>query len=56
MYKVHEEEGPDHDKIFKIGVYVGDDLRGSGSGPSKQAAQQEAAQKALEYYKKKQSE
>lgn len=51
IYKVLEEEGPDHDKIFNVGVYVSGKLRGKGSGPSKQAGQQEAAEKALVYYK-----
>lgn len=49
-YKVMDEEGPDHDKMFTIGVYIGDDLRGKGNGPSKQAAQQAAAEQALEKY------
>jgi ribonuclease-3 len=47
-YRVVEENGPDHDKIFMIGVYVGDTLYGKGSGASKQAGQQEAAAAALE--------
>ncbi len=46
-YRVMEEAGPDHDKIFTIGVYVGDTLYGKGSGSSKQAGQQEAAAHAL---------
>jgi ribonuclease-3 len=46
-YKVMDEAGPDHDKIFTIGVYVGDTLYGKGSGSSKQAGQQEAAAAAL---------
>lgn len=50
VYKVLEEDGPDHDKIFQVGVFVGDNKRGTGSGPSKQAAQQQAAQDALKYY------
>lgn len=50
QYKVLEEVGPDHDKIFTLGVFVGDLLMGKGSGPSKQAAQQEAARAALEAY------
>jgi ribonuclease-3 len=49
-YKVIEEEGPDHDKIFTVGVYVGDKLMGRGSGPSKQIGQQQAAQEALQKY------
>ena len=50
-YKVLAEEGPDHDKVFTLGVYVGDKLMGQGSGPSKQSAQQLAAQAALAKYK-----
>jgi ribonuclease-3 len=50
LYKVMSEEGPDHEKTFSVGVYVGNKLRGQGSGPSKQAAQQKAAETALEYY------
>jgi len=50
-YKVLSEEGPDHDKIFVLGVYIGDKLMGKGSGPSKQSAQQLAAQAALAEYK-----
>ena len=53
IYKVISEEGPDHDKVFTVGVYVAGKLRGRGMGPSKQAAQQEAAQIALEYYNAK---
>lgn len=47
-YRVVDEAGPDHDKVFTIGVYVGDTLYGKGSGSSKQAGQQEAAAAALE--------
>ena len=49
-YKVMSEEGPDHDKTFTVGVYVNNNLRGKGTGPSKQAAQQQAAVAALQYY------
>ncbi len=47
-YKVHKEEGPDHAKIFSIGVYLGDEFVAEGAGSSKQEAQIVAAQKALE--------
>lgn len=50
VYKVLSEEGPDHDKVFTIGVFVGGKLRGQGTGPSKQAGQQAAAAEALQYY------
>ena len=52
QYRVIEETGPDHDKTFTLGVYVGDKLMGTGSGPSKQVAQQQAAQAALDEYAK----
>lgn len=52
QYKVLDEIGPDHDKVFTIGVFVGEKLMGKGSGPSKQAGQQQAARNALEEYKK----
>lgn len=47
VYKVLEEVGPDHDKIFTLGVFVSGKLLGKGSGPSKQTAQQQAARAAL---------
>ncbi|HEU5121495.1 MAG TPA: ribonuclease III [Candidatus Saccharimonadales bacterium] len=50
QYKVLEEVGPDHDKVFTLGVFVGDTLMGKGMGPSKQFAQQEAARAALKTY------
>lgn len=49
-YVVLEEIGPDHDKVFTLGVYAGDRLVSKGIGPSKQAAQQEAAKAALKTY------
>ncbi len=50
QYRVIEETGPDHDKTFTLGVYVGEKLMGTGTGPSKQVAQQQAAQAALDEY------
>lgn len=50
VYRVLSEEGPDHDKLFTLGVYVGENLMGKGNGSSKQNAQQEAAKAALEAY------
>jgi ribonuclease III len=50
QYKVLEEVGPDHDKVFTLGVYVSGVLKGQGSGHSKQLAQQEAAKAALKAY------
>jgi ribonuclease-3 len=53
QYRVLEEIGPDHEKIFRLGVYVGETLMGVGEGPSKQIAQQQAATAALVAYKKR---
>lgn len=52
QYKVLSEEGPDHEKIFTVGVFVDSVLKGSGKGPSKQIAQQKAAEAALALYVK----
>lgn len=50
LYKVLSEEGPDHEKTFSVGVYVDNELKGEGAGPSKQAAQVAAATAALKNY------
>lgn len=50
VYKVLAEEGPDHDKIFTVGVYVNGTLKGKGTGPSKQIGQVGAAEAALKKY------
>ena len=49
-YVVLEEVGPDHDKVFTLGVFAGDRMVSKGTGPSKQSAQQEAAKAALKTY------
>lgn len=46
-YDVVREWGPDHDKHFIVGVLLGKELIAEGEGPSKQAAQEEAARNAL---------
>ncbi len=46
-YEVLKEWGPDHAKQFHVGVFLEKDLIGEGDGPSKQDAQQSAAQNAL---------
>lgn len=51
VYKVLDEQGPDHEKLFTVGVYLNDNLLGQGSGPSKQAAQVAAAEEALSKYR-----
>ena len=52
VYKVISEEGPDHDKVFTVGVYVDGKLLGKGIGPSKQSGQQHAAEQALKSYQR----
>lgn len=46
-YEVIKEWGPDHAKHFQVGVYLEKELIGEGAGPSKQDAQQAAAENAL---------
>lgn len=46
-YEVLEEWGPDHARNFKVGVFLEKELIGQGQGPSKQEAQQQAAEDAL---------
>lgn len=48
IYKLIEEIGPEHQKLFKVGVYAGDEYIASGEGRSKQEAELDAAKKALE--------
>ena len=47
-YKTLKEVGPDHDKQFTLGVFLGDVQVAIGTGPSKQEAEQKAAEKALQ--------
>ena len=46
-YEVLEQWGPDHAKNFRVGVFLEKELAGQGQGPSKQEAQQKAAEDAL---------
>lgn len=52
IYEVLEQWGPDHDKNFKMGVFIGKVKYGEGMGKSKQKAEQAAAKNALEGWKK----
>ncbi len=47
VYKVLEQSGPEHQKVFKVGVYSGKKMIASGEGRSKQEAELDAAKKAL---------
>lgn len=51
VYRTLREDGPDHDKMFTVGIYVGEALRGIGKGHSKQDAQAQAASEGIKYYK-----
>ena len=51
VYRTLKEEGPDHDKKFTVGVYVGNDLKGTGTGHSKQEAQTAAAREGVKKYR-----
>lgn len=51
-YEVISADGPDHNKVFTIGAYVGSTQWGLGVGTSKQAGQQNAAANALKTYQK----
>ncbi len=46
-YKVVNERGPAHAKIFTVGAYVNKILLGKGEGKSKQEAEENAAKEAL---------
>ncbi len=46
-YKTLKETGPDHDKKFTVGVFLGEEKVAEGEGDSKQDAEQDAARKAL---------
>lgn len=51
IYRTLKEEGPDHDKNFTVGAYVGDKLMGVGVGHSKQDAQTAAAREGVKKYR-----
>ena len=46
-YETLKQEGPDHDRIFTIGVYLKKELVAEGQGRSKQEAEQAAAEAAV---------
>ncbi|MDB4984061.1 MAG: ribonuclease ribonuclease [Patescibacteria group bacterium] len=48
IYKVLSESGPDHDKVFTVGIFFRDHKVAEGKGSSKQEAETAAARKALE--------
>ncbi len=46
-YRIIEEDGPPHDRVFHVEVRLGAKVYGKGSGKSKKEAEQSAAEKAL---------
>lgn len=46
-YQVVSQSGPDHDKLFVVGAFIGSEKVAIGEGRSKQEAEQAAAEKAL---------
>lgn len=50
-YDVVKESGPDHNKTFVMGAYIGSKMIATGTGSSKQKAEEEAAKNALKVQK-----
>lgn len=46
-YQTLKEEGPDHDRVFTVGVFIGAELVAEGEGRAKQEAEQVAAENGL---------
>lgn len=51
LYKVLEESGPAHSRKFRIGAYISNKFVSEGIGKSKREAEEDAAAKALEFFK-----
>jgi ribonuclease-3 len=51
QYRLINRSGPDHERLFRMEVRVGEGVFGPGIGRSKKAAEQEAARMALEQLK-----
>jgi ribonuclease-3 len=47
VYKTISQEGPDHDRIFTVGVFLRSEQVAEGNGRSKQEAEQKAAEAAI---------
>jgi ribonuclease-3 len=47
-YETLEQEGPDHDRVFTVGVFLRQEKVAEGKGRSKQEAEQQAAQAAIQ--------
>lgn len=51
-YQTISENGPDHQKVFEVGLYLNDKLIAKGLGNSKQRAEEDAALKGTEILNK----
>jgi len=47
-YKIMNEEGPDHAKLFRVDVFMNGEIVGSGEGKNKKTAEQRAAKDACD--------
>ncbi len=47
-YETLGQTGPDHDRLFTVGAFLGNEKVAEGKGRAKQEAEQEAAEKAIE--------
>lgn len=48
VYQLYEEDGPNHNKVFVMNVYINGNLLGEGRANNKKQAEQNAAMKALQ--------
>lgn len=55
-YSVLSESGPDHDKRFEMGLFIGERFIAAGAGKSKKEAEKQAARMALSTFRKNQEE
>ncbi len=46
-YQTLSQEGPDHDRVFTVGVFLGKELIAEGQGRAKQEAEQQAAERGM---------
>ncbi|MPM57200.1 Ribonuclease 3 [bioreactor metagenome] len=49
-YQTISENGPDHQKVFEVGVFIGEEQIAVGSGNSKQKAEEDASIKATKLF------
>lgn len=53
-YRVVDESGPEHEKVFIVDVLVGNEVYGTGRGHSKKNAEKEAAKEAIKIFSQSQ--